>query len=111
MGRSALTAAEEHQEEAVARDELRAAQLEQPASPSGQREPTPSGEQDAAEYALGRRERTPAHDAAVDGVGHGGPIAPDPVEDGSPGPTASAAPGPGGDLPPPEHDPAVHFLE
>lgn len=110
-----MTAAGEHQEEGRARDELltRAAQLDQPASPSGQGEPASVVEDDggAAEYALGQRERTPDHDAAVDGVGHGGPIAPEPVADGSPAPTASAAPGPGGDLPPPEHDPAVHFLE
>lgn len=85
--------------------------LEQPANPSGHHERTLTSGEARAQYARGARERTPEHDAAVGGVGHGGPVAPDPVDDESPVPYASAAPGPGGDLPPDEHDPAVHFIE
>lgn len=83
----------------------------QQASPSEQHGTVPLDDPAMADYAHGRRERTPQHDAAVGGVGHGGPVAPDPVEDGAPPPTTGTAPGGEQGAPPDEHDPAVHFIE
>ena len=54
--------------------------------------------------------RTPDHDHAVGGVGHGGPVAPDPLEDEAPAPLGSVKPN-GGDPPPKDYGARVPFTE
>lgn len=54
--------------------------------------------------------RTPDHDDAVGGVGHGGPVAPDPLDDEVPEPLGGVKPD-GGDPPPKDYGARVPFTE